>query len=445
MTSTIAERTQPTVIPGRPVESSRILCLWIAIVTAGAFGPYLVGGVRTEQLAVYLSAVAVALFGWTRMRVRPDHGLVQVLLLWAALVAIAAVGAVWPPLNGTNYPAGNTVAGLDNYALPLAVIVIVGLWSQLTSTRVIATVIARVIVVAMMANSLISIIAMFIGSYAATPWVEEFWIRADEGGKAVAINALNMGRYTGIFNQPAEAGICYSLALFCLLYLAQVARRPRTGPLAAGGLLLVVGGVLTVSKVFLFCGLPLIVFMVLLDRHRRRRIALVFASIVAIYQGQQGPEFLNEWNGQDALAALFDPSRADASSLTAGRFGAGGTLAHVGDQVLDHHRWFGLGAGGVIAPYDSTWLEALVTTGVVGAALVAAVLLVLAVRWYGARRGQLRPEWTLAGATLVLAVGASLGMPSLTGNRVSTVMWLLLSCLVLTHRHPGMRRRLGHD
>ncbi|MGH3774016.1 MAG: O-antigen ligase family protein [Pseudonocardiaceae bacterium] len=366
-----------------------------------------------------------------------DSGPAQVLLLWSALAAIAAVGAVWPPLNRTNYPVGNTVAGLDNYALPLAVILIVWFWSQLVSTRAIATVVSRVIVTAMLANAVISIVALFAGSYDATPWVKAFWMRGDEGGTAIATLALTNGRYTGIFNQPAEAGICYSLSLFCLFYLTQVAKRPRTGCLALGGVLLAVGGVLTVSKVFLLCGLPLILFMVLRDRRGRIAFAFVLVSILAIYQGLRQSELLRNWYALPAIQALLDPTQASTSTLTAGRLGSGGTLAYVGDQVLEHNRWFGLGAGGVQASYDSTWLEAIVTTGVVGTALIVAVLLALAVRWYRARGVQLRPEWTLAGATLVLAVGASLGMPSLTGNRVSTVTWLLLSCLVLAHRQPG--------
>lgn len=417
--------------PDQPVRS-RVVQVWATVVAGSAFGPYLVGGVRTEQLVVYLSAVAVVLVGWQAwLRNVPRHGPVPMLLIWTAMTAIATIGAFRPPLNQTTFGAGDLVSGLDNLLLPIAVILLVWQWSMHAPARDIAVAVSRVVVAVMLANTVIVVLAMIEGSYDAMPWLELFWARGDEGGVAVAELALTNGRYTGMFNQPTEAGIFYSLALCCLLYLVQVSGRPRTGRLALGAGGLIVGGAVTVSKVFLLGGIPVLVLLLMLDHRRRRRIALAAAAVVAIVVGLPTSGLSGGWYGIRTITALLDPETAGASTLTAGRLGDGGTLAEVGDQILAHNPWFGLGAAGLKAPYDSTWLEALVTTGIVGMGLVAATLVALIVQWYRGRRTRPRPEHLLGGAVLTVMIAGSIGMPSLTGNRVSTVAWLLLACLVL--------------
>ena len=59
------------------------------------------------------------------------------------------------------------------------------------------------------------------------------------------------------------------------------------------------------------------------------------------------------------------------------------------------------------------------------------ILAGLACRWFRLREALGRPEWTLAGAALALAAGASLGLPSLTANRDSTLLWLILGLLIV--------------
>lgn len=413
--------------------------LWIGAVTLLAFGPYLVGGLRTEQLAGYGSAAVVLLFGWsTWRRSRPGSAMAPFLLAWSALVVIAVVGALWPPPDLTSWPQGDPVAGIDNWALPLALIVLTAFWCERVDSRTIATVVCVVVVAVMVFNAGLSFVTRINGSYSLTPWVEFFWTRADEGGTAVATNALGNERYTGLFNQPTEAGICYSLALLALAYLARLGRRSHALLVTLAAAALTVGGLLAVSKVVLFGGVPLFVWFVLADRGRRVRFVLgaatVLGGIVVLTAGTGLDRYVT---GTYAFRALFGAA-FDASTITGGRLGSGGTLAGVSDQVLATSPWFGLGAAGVTAPYDSSWLEALATTGVVGVALLGVVFAGLAVRWFVVRNVLARPESMLALCVLVLAAGASLGMPSLTGNKVTTLLWILLTCLLLTPRPPAI-------
>ena len=76
-----------------------------------------------------------------------------------------------------------------------------------------------------------------------------------------------------------------------------------------------------------------------------------------------------------------------------------------------------MGAAGLNVAYDSLWLEVFVVSGIIGVVLAAARLVLLAARWVRVKASLDRAEWQLAGGVLVLAVGASLGIPSLTANR----------------------------
>jgi thiol:disulfide interchange protein len=75
-------------------------------------------------------------------------------------------------------------------------------------------------------------------------------------------------------------------------------------------------------------------------------------------------------------------------------------------------------------------VQVFVLAGLAGVILVAVVLLMLAFRLW-CLRGITEPaEWNLAGAVLMLAIGASLGMPSLTANRAVTLLWLVLGIFI---------------
>ncbi len=104
---------------------------------------------------------------------------------------------------------------------------------------------------------------------------------------------------------------------------------------------------------------------------------------------------------------------------------------------------FGVGARGLTVSYDSTWIEAIIVAGSVGVLLLLLVHLGLLVRWIRLRAVLPRDEMILAGAVVVLAWGSSFGMPSLTGNRESSLLWILLSILVIFRRsEPSADRTL---
>ena len=429
---------------------------WVIATIACIFGPYLVGGVRTEQLALYGSAVvAVVLFRRELLRALSAGWLV--LALWAAYAATAAVGALVIE-SRLPWGSGSLVAGLDNATLPLATMTVAAIWMRLVPVPVLLRIASSMVVVAMALNGALAVVTSFAG-FDGVPLLSRFWA-AGGSGTTVAELAAGSGRYSGIFNQPAEAGVAYCLASFCLIYLVRSGTSVPRMVWVAMWALIIVGGLMTLSKIFIVGGVLVSACLILTGRPHRVLLCAtaMVATLGTFVLGGLG--WLGTWGASGMAGWYVDSFRAGDSLLytvSAGRFGRGGDnvptipkvsndtdgsgvpdefeqpggLIELAREVLGQHPWFGLGADGAPVSYDSTWIEAIIVAGSVGALLVLAVHVVLLVRWIRLRGSLPREEWRLAGAVVVLAWGSSFGMPSLTGNRESSLMWIFLSLLVL--------------
>ncbi|MER7419092.1 hypothetical protein ABT346_20305 [Micromonospora peucetia] len=430
----------------RPDARSPDVTRWsrvvIGMLTLAAFGPYLATGVRTEQVVVYAVAVAsVALGLWTRIRLTGTAKWVAAGYL--ALIGIAGLGAAFPLQNHTLYSNGSVIAGLDNLLLPVAVVMVVGamVGAGADPARLVRTV-CVCLVWTMVVNAML---AVYSASSDDSELLARFRLFGDE--ESVADRAEQLGRYSGIINQPAEAGLLYSVALLAALYLYQ----QQVGRLTVTLLALALGGVLCVSKVFFLVGAPVAIAYALLTAGRTRRLAAVAAATAGAWVAAD--TYLDQWDGRDFALRLLPGSGGDQLGLyTAGRVGEQSTLQHVVDVVTSASPAFGVGVGGLKMAYDNGWVEALVIAGFLGVALHTAVLAALLVGWFRTRSR--RPESALTGGLVVVVIGASAGLPALTANRAATVVWLLLGLLLLARRsdqpgtwwqHFGQRHAYGRS
>lgn len=445
-----------------PRQDRRWALYWFVCAVACVFGPYVVGGLRTEQLAFYGSAAVAVLLHWRHLRVLVPGR--TVLALWAAYALVAAVGGLLIESRLT-WGSGSLLAGLDNALLPLATMTAVAFWMRLVSPAVLLRTASWLVAVGMALNGLVAVLTSLVG-VDDLPLLRGFWA-ARGAGVTVAELAAGSGRFSGVFNQPAEAGVAYSLAAFCLVYLVRSGTCvPRRAWLVLW-VLVILGGVMTLSKIFIVGGVLITLGLVLTARpHRRLLTASAAGTVVGAFAlGALG--WLGTWGASGMIGWYVWSAQAGNSwlyTLTAGRFGDGGNeappaaekpsegssgvpdeieqpggLVQLAREVLTEHPLFGVGAKGLPVSYDSTWIEAIVVAGVVGALLVLAVHVVIAVRWIRLRQFLPDEEWRLAGAIVVLAWGSSLGMPSLTGNREGTLLWIFLAILVV-FRWPGPQR-----
>ena len=401
----------------------------------------MVAGTRTEQVVVFALAIWTLITGWPHL-MRGHTGLLPVMALWLGLIAVTLIGTCWRPLEIGAYGAQPVSHGLAALLLPLALMILVWSWSVHVPPARLALMASRIIITGMCLNTAISVAQTVTRNPQAIGILPRFWDAPGSNG-SVALNAATNWRFTGIFNQPAEAGTAYALALCCLIYLAQI-RVVRAKTTAAAFLVLAAGGVLTGSKVFLVGAIPIALLMMLRDRRSRARVLAsgVCAASALWLAGVSG--VAPAWAGGTGLSQLLHPSIA---IWTSGRYGTGATLGPVVMDVLRSSPWYGFGAGGLAVAYDSLWAEVLIYAGVTGVIITALTLAVLATRCLHLRGHLHDAERRLACAALAVAVGASLGIPSLTANRASVLLWLTFGPLLATvprfgwSAAPGLREQ----
>lgn len=408
----------------------------VVALVASTFGPYLIGQIRLEQVVVYmLLGLCLTLLAFASTFRLAKVG-VSLAATWGAYVAIASVGALAPTAAPTPWPSGSTLAGLDNVALPMAVMIVIWLTARADAAPQLLTLACRLIAYLAAVNGCVAIASLRVD---LTPVLSQFW----DGtlGQSVAERAALLGRVSGIINQPAEAGLLYGLAGVAACYVWS----HRPGRLYLALIPIVVGGVLSVSKIFLLCGLPLIMWQVWRMRSGGSRIALLFIALGTTF-GLVQTGLAGSWIGMDYLTRLIDPAGdAGVNHFTAGRMGNGSTLIHIVDGVAEASPWFGMGAGGLQVPYDNGWVEAFVVAGVVGAICYTLVLVAL---FALARLECDRERRGLLYSVAILATVGSLGIPVLTANRVSTLTWVVIALAVLSASGVEARmcdRRLGQE
>lgn len=417
--STTVLRTK--VRPGR----AQFMCGLLAL---AAFGPYVGDGIRTEQAAVYLVAIAALLAlpylkpcGWSY------------LLPWAGILVVAAMSLLTPIMEHAPWGAGSLLGGVDNFFLPVAVMLIV--WTLVKRSNAVPALeaVARVTVWGSVASSVVGILSTQVD---LTNFLALFWGGGEGADTTTAENAATMGRYSGIFNQPAEAGLVYSLALILAVWL--YSRKPVLLYPALG--ILAIGGILTVSKIFLFIGLPLAIWY-LFCRYRLGGKLLTLASLVGMFALIAESGFVQEWDGFSYFARLFEAPQGNAVGFyTAGRWDENSNMLGVIDAVLTARPLNGFGFAGRSVAYDSAWTEVIVVGGLPGAACLAMAFVAIFRQAYRTGNPARR---RLTYLVALLMAGASLGLPVLTANRAATLVWLVLALLALA-RTPRNRATTEH-
>jgi hypothetical protein len=406
-------RTSPKAAPERLGD------LAIVAAVASTFGPYLIGGVRADQFFFYSAAMGlVVLAPWTWLKLRPTRQAANLGATWLVYALIGVIASLGAP--SSLYPPGSRVAGLGRLLLPLAVMATVWLYVSPQRRERALLVACRALVWLTAVNGVVAAASSLVD---LSGLLRPFW--AGTPGSTVAQNAAQLGRLSGVFNQPAEAGLMYGLAGLAAVYVY------RDRPLWMYLMLvpIFVGGVLCVSKVFLLAAGPVILLQVWRTARSRSLyvLALAFAGVSLLQSGL----FAN-WAGAGYLQQLYQPGQQGVIGYyTAGRLGGASSLTSVLSEVFDRSPLWGFGAGGLSTPYDNGWVEALVVAGLIGAMAFTVILIMLVLL----PRVLAGAERQLAWGVALVAVMASVGLPALTANRSGAALWTIVALLAV--RQPG--------
>lgn len=402
------------------------LPLWIIITS---FGPYITSnGLRTEHFVIYgilpLAVITLMLKKRTIISYFPLFSILLLLLfitLWTFLVTFIGV---------KNYESFNKViAHLENYIQPIAIILISGAFINLYSRERVIIIFRKaclLLIILLLLNTVIAVSSIF---YDVSDWVRYFVCAPGSIGITVWSRATSMGRYSGIFNQPMESGLIYSLGLFSWIYFTQ---KGKSISIVNYLMLfvLMLGGILSVSKIFILIGIPLFfIYLILEGRLKyildRRFVVSSILSMAAIIM------ICKAWKGFDYFARLFNTSGKSISELiqlyTAGRFGA----EHSGIKYLFAYVWEkspfqGLGFAASVT-LDNAYLEFFLQGGLV--ALFGYLIILAVIGFVGFSQCRRNKEGRFVFILFIFIALSGVGAPVITINRFSTLFWLFLIML----------------
>ena len=415
--------------------------LELVVLMLAAFGPYVIAGVvRVDHLLIYpLFAVRLALLAVGGaalvLRLRPLGDLRLLLLLIFLLVAGVTILL-------RNYQAPRQLLGAaENYFQPIAVITIVGtaiagrndVDLRHLAIRLINLYLALLMLNAVVAGTALSLSLTGHGEL-ALPLLRPFWGQGDAEGITVAERALGALRFSGIFDQPFEAGLQHSFGLLLGVFVIRLEERTPATRDYVRLLLIAAGGLLAFSKVIIFGGLPLLLAYLAWEKWLGRMLRSKLVIAVLLLGATAGGVLLSWWSG--VLDRIWTSTNL-IQVLIGPRFRAGGVVATVAAQVLESSPLVGLGFG-PFTTYDNAYLEYWAQGGVFALMLYMLILTTLA-------RAGVRQRWTPVGrfyavSTLFVAL-AGIGAPILTANRFTVVFWMLITVLLT---RDALRRRSRH-
>lgn len=406
--------------------SLRAQRLCAALIVASAFGPYLIGSVRSEQVVIY-GVTALVIARQLGRPLRMDAGIAVLAALWALILGVSTLSAAFPPT------AAVTVApwsGIDALLAPLCVMLVVGLWSGYRAALGdVLTTVQKTTVVLLAVNTGVEL-AMSVVDLVPTLAAHWWSGSLSEGHRTIGEAAARYGRYGGVFNSPLAAGTAYSVGAVALAHL--FLRREWVGPRAAVLMVaIVVGGLIPQSKAFLLAGLPIAALLLLVAAGRR--VVPVAVGVLATAAGAWW--FLSStswWSefGEVRLSRFFTDVEDPLDLYTAGRYVSGSNVGSIWDTVMQTAPWGGYGAGVNLGALDTSWTEMVARAGLIGLAAFVLWLATVLLLWATRRHVMPRHQSCALFAMWLVLLAASAGGPSITQNRAGTLLTLNLLLLV---------------
>lgn len=399
------------------------------LIIIASFGPYVFpsSGLRTEHLLIYplfLFAFLVLLMQRYPVWCPPPLLGMLVLLLGITLWTLVV------PMFG-NYPVisfSKYLASIENYTQPIAVIVLVIAFVRYSAYEEYLNYfrrLCRVLIFLLCLNSIVAICSIFLDlSNFIRPFVFSCF-----GDQSVSQQAASMGRYSGIFNQPFESGLTYSLGLLSWGYLSRVSKKSVFIDYCML-FILIVGGALSVSKVFILGGIPLFfLYWNPIGNFKKYfswrffLVALICCCVILW--------MIKFWEGWGYFCRLFKIKGADqlVAVYSGGRFGAGSTILSEFVRIWQESPLYGFGFG-VTSCFDNGYLEFFYQGGIV--ALLGYSALLGIYFWHSLRnflKGYEEGRFLLA--YFILVIGGNLGATVITINRFSTIFWVLTTFIFL--------------
>ena len=407
----------------------------VLLLVVSAMGPYIPGalGLRLEHIVIYgFSCLFIS--RWllrsrtAERRIRAITVLMILVIIWTMLSTI---------ISG-RILTGEVIAGIENYLQPVALLVILSvlLQSRGVDPKKLFVFSALSSCLVLSLNSVIALLTVF---FDISSWIQYFTGDVSSYQElSVWKNSVALGRYPGIFNQPFESGLAHSLGLFAWVYLFADYSKSRFlySFLFLG---VCIGGFLSISKVFLFIGLPLAGFYWLWSGVNQKKLWLMVSAPFFLWGA--GCLLMPHWDGLDRLLGYMNMSSLDNGQSYVSYYSSGRLDKNESGvfplfiKAWQEAPFWGFGFGAWEGPLDNAYIEFFYQGGLIGLLvyiLILFLILLLAIR--GLRHKVSEGKFVLI--VFLLIITAGIGAPVLTINRGSIFLWVLL-VLAMYMCEPG--------
>ena len=477
---------------GEPIALKGALLMLLIF---SAFGIYIAPsiGLRLDHVVIYsLFLFVVFVFGFKKISIQLNLYILAIISCFAFLAVMPALVNIFSEYNYTSLTSA--IAGAENYLQPIALIFIslfVFSNNSKETNKKLYIGFLKILILLLCINTFLSFVLFYIGPGKITEMIGGLG-RGDALGVNVIERALSGGRTAGVFTQPIEGGVAYVIGLLGWLYLCRAnklyARKTLNN---IQFYMLLVGGIMVGSKVFIVIGPVIALIYFNPFRHYRRIFNINFLITGAVFICALFFTVMN-WNGVIPIdrggvyiSRLIDLPPEDVegrkptfskqgtpmaestkiedldykdwlekeyvepenlnkllSIYTSGRFGGASGILPPLSYVLHKSPVYGFGFG-VYPGSDNALLEVMRNAGLIGIFFYSFIFMVLI---YAAVRGTFikNEDAKLLLALWLVIAFSSVGAPIFTANRISIFIWVItiyvliqLSCktkIIITKR-----------
>jgi len=387
------------------------------VIIISTFFPYLLPsfGLRMEHICIYL-IFGILLFKGELFPVR-EKSLLPILFLFSSIMVIVGISSF---INNVKLNI-EILPYVENYVETLVLLILfAGLFNKrnyFTPHRIIK--LNTLFHVLLALNTLIILLEIF------TPYSDtilSYYVRHDISDRMAT---SSMGRYMGIFDQPLVSGLAYSLGLLTWIYNW---KRKNIKNFWFEGLLLlliIIGGLASVSKVFFLGGIILSVITFLVLGNLRSNLLFITIGIFPLFLITR--LFILNWEGSHYLSELVFGITDEFSldKITSGRIG---NNSGIYTEVLKQDISILVGKGftqGKLPYFDSEYVQVFYQGGGLALLLYFIIIIINFTKCIYLDR-RLFVEKVLFIALLSLGVFSALGGPVLLMNRVRVFFILQL-------------------
>lgn len=364
--------------------------------------------IQMYQLLFYPVAIALIISNILKQK-NINKGL---LLLFMILVIMLILAVMSSLLN--NRPMGDIVKGLKNMIDPILVVSLFmfEINDNLLESPNLVVLFSKYLSRLLLLNTIWIFVTMFFNVSLINQY---FWGGLD----TVATRALGNGRYSGIFNQPMESGTAYSLGIIFWDGCLKENKRIKIVNIIEL-LAILIGGILSVSKVFIFVGLPLFIIKLVLQRFNLKKFVgytFIFGLFIVLFN------YLSKfWSGTSYLFRFFktNSNQTFLNTITAGRLGGDSQQMRLFKEIYQENPLFGKGFG-YSAVYDSLYFYFFSIIGIIGIIFLIVLFIKLSKDCYLIKNKERRIY--LMSLILLLVIGG-VGAPILVLNRVNILFYV---------------------